>query len=155
MHGIICRQQRLSRRSKPTSDNVLLSRDEVWSRLEAGATVPLPFDATSTMGLTHSTRHGAQEEYHTVKRRHFSAGVMPLPFAFDTSSAKSPVGNEVKSSFVEPLPFGSVDLSDMALNENDIKSMLVAGLEPLPYDPDADIPSDEFANYIDNMIQIM
>ena len=33
------------------------------------------------------------------------------------------------------------------------KSRMVAGLKPLPFD--GDLPTDEFANYIDNMIQIL
>ena len=40
----------------------------------------------------------------------------------------------------------------MLPTDNEVKSRLIAGLEPLLFDNE--VPTDEFANFIDNMIQV-
>lgn len=62
--------------------------------------------------------------------------------------------NEIRSSFtagLKPLPFRVS--SPMLPTDNEVKSRLIAGLEPLPFDDE--VPTDEFANYIDDMIQVL
>ena len=52
---------------------------------------------------------------------------------------------------LKPMPF--CISSPMLPTDNEVKSRLIAGLEPLLFDNE--VPTDEFANYIDVMIQVL